>query len=259
VYLCCMNSIRLSVVIITYNEAANIARCINSVREVADDIVVVDSYSTDDTMAICTMLGVRCIQHVFEGHIEQKNYALSKAQYPYVLSLDADECLSPLLIKSIKTTKQAWQADAYTISRLNNFCGHWVRHGAWYPDPKLRLWDRRKGQWGGKNPHDKVIMQANCRHKRLKGDLLHYSFSSIEQHIDQINRFSSIGAAVLYKQGKRATIYHIYMKPFIKFLLSFFIQGGFLDGYYGYIISKNSAHATFLKYVKLRMLWQQKQ
>lgn len=219
---------------------------------VADEIIVIDSFSTDETKEICEQKRVRFIQHIFEGHIEQKNFAVAQASHDYVLSLDADEVLSTELQTTILSTKNNWQYDGYVFNRLNNFCGHWVRHGDWYPDRKLRLWDRRKGRWGGNNPHDKVILEKGTRQGFLKGDLLHYSFTSIEQHIRQINHFSSIGAKVLFQKGKKATAYHLYMKPFFKFFIAYFLKKGFLDGYYGFVISWNSAHAMFLKYAKLR-------
>ncbi len=257
-YLCSMsqdNSIQLSVVIITYNEAANIERCIRSVQTVADEVLVVDSHSTDDTVAICEALSARVILHDFEGHIQQKNYAKAQARYDHVLSLDADEALSTELAASIAEAKQNFTADGYVCNRLNNYCGTWVRHGSWYPDRKLRLWDRRRGEWGGRNPHDRFILGEGTKVKSLKGDLLHYTISSIEQHLQQIDSFSSITAQALFEEGKKASAFHLYLKPYFKFLWSYVIKLGFLDGHHGYVISKNSAHAYFLRYAKLRELW----
>src|SRR6187551_311049 len=135
------NPIQLSVVIITFNEERNIARCLDSVREIADDVVVVDSFSTDKTEAICREKGARFVQHKFEGHIEQKNYAVTQAKFPYILSLDADEAPDEKLIASIKKVKADWIADGYSMNRLTNYCGKWIHHCGWYPDVKLRLWD----------------------------------------------------------------------------------------------------------------------
>src|ERR1035437_7666308 len=140
---------QISVVIITFNEEKNIERCILSVQDLADDIVVVDSFSTDRTEEICKSHGVRFIQNHFNGHIEQKNFAISKAHFPYILSLDADEQLSEELKKSIQQVKNNWDADGYYFNRLTNYCGQWIRHSSWYPASKLRLWDSRKGKWGG--------------------------------------------------------------------------------------------------------------
>lgn len=147
---------KLSAVIITFNEARNIGRCLDSLQGIADDIVVVDSYSTDATANIVKAKGARFVEHVFEGHIQQKNWAISQAKYPHVLSLDADEALDDSLRHSILRVKEDWQADAYYLPRLTNYCGKWIKHGLWYPDLKLRLWDSRKGAWGGQNPHDTI-------------------------------------------------------------------------------------------------------
>jgi len=245
----------ISVVIITYNEQQNIARCLDSVLAVADDIVVVDSFSTDQTAQICQNYPqVRFVQHAFDGHIEQKNYAITQAKYPHILSLDADECLSEQLTQSILQIKQNFNKTGYYINRLNNYCGTWIRHSDWYPDRKLRLWDSRHGQWGGTNPHDKFELQANSSTAQLKGNLLHYSFHSIEQHIEQINKFSSIAAQQLYLKGKRANAYHLLIKPCFKFFKSYVLRLGFLDGYYGYVACRNSAHGIFLRYAKLKRL-----
>ncbi|HNI45078.1 MAG: glycosyltransferase family 2 protein [Chitinophagales bacterium] len=251
-----MKNIQLSVVIITYNEASNIANCLNSVLSIADDIVVVDSFSTDGTSTICQQYPqVRFIQHPFAGHIEQKNYAITQARFQHILSLDADEVLSPDLQQSIAVVKKKWTVDAYWLNRLNNFCGKWIRHGDWYPDRKLRLWDSSKGQWGGKNPHDRFVLQQGCTTAHLKGDLLHYSFHSLEQHIEQINKFSTIAAKGLFEAGKKATYFHLLFKPFWKFLNAYFLRLGFLDGYYGYVVCRNSAFSMYLRYVKLREMW----
>ena len=146
--------IKLSVVIITFNEEKNIERCLTSVKDIADEIVVLDSFSKDKTAEICINHGVKFFQHTFDGHIQQKNRAITYANFPHILSLDADETLSSELAESIKKVKQNFSKDGYYINRLTNYCGHWVKHCGWYPDAKLRLWDSRKGQWTGTNPHD---------------------------------------------------------------------------------------------------------
>ncbi|MBU2590567.1 MAG: glycosyltransferase family 2 protein [Nitrospinae bacterium] len=245
---------KISAVIITYNEERNIGRCLESLRGVADEIVVVDSFSKDKTEEICQKYGVRFIKYKFEGHIEQKNWAAAQAAYDHVLSLDADEALSDELKSSIMEVKDSWKYDGYYFNRLTNYCGQWIRHLGWYPDRKLRLWDRRKGSWQGNNPHDKFLLQAGSTTHFLKGDLLHYSYYSIRGHIDQVNKFTDIGAATALRNGKSAPLLMIVLNPLWKFFRDYVVKLGFLDGYYGLVISVISAQATFLKYVKLREL-----
>ncbi|MCX6258504.1 MAG: glycosyltransferase family 2 protein [Bacteroidia bacterium] len=244
----------LSVVIITFNEERNIARCLTSVGEIADDIVVVDSYSTDRTEAICHEHGARFVQHAFEGHIEQKNWAITQAIYPHILSLDADEALDATLIQSITEIKKNWHCDGYLMNRLTNYCGRWIRHCGWYPDTKLRLWDSRKGQWTGINPHDEYRLGENCSTGQLKGNILHYSYYTLAAHLKQIRYFTDISSGEAYKKGKRAYILHLAINPLVKFIKSYFFQLGILDGKAGFTISYYSSYATYLKYKKIRDL-----
>ncbi len=244
----------LSVVIITFNEEKNIARCILSVKEIADDIVVVDSYSTDSTREVCLSLGARFVQNKFVGHIQQKNFAITQALYPHILSLDADEEVSPELRESILSVKNHWDADGYNFSRLTSYCGKWIRFSSWYPSRKLRLWDSRKGRWGGVNPHDVFILDKGSKRKRLNGRLYHYSYDSIRDHVDRINRYTDIIAANYYENGRTSGYFRIFVSPLWRFFRDYFLRGGFLDGFYGLIVCRNSAFETFLKYVKLRWL-----
>ena len=168
--------VRLSAVIITYNEERNIQRCLESLNGVVDEIVVVDSYSTDRTEEICASFDTRFIRHRFIGHIEQKNWAILQASSPYVLSLDADEALSDELRASILRVKENWTHDGYNFNRLTNYCGKWIRNTSWYPSKKLRLWDARKGSWGGFNPHDRYYLNRGASRHFLKGDIHHYSY-----------------------------------------------------------------------------------
>jgi glycosyltransferase involved in cell wall biosynthesis len=244
--------IKISVVIITYNEERNIARCLDSILAVADDVVVVDSFSTDKTAFICQSKGVRFITHTFEGHIEQKNYAITQALFPHVLSIDADEALSDALTSSILKVKENWEQDGYTMNRLTNYCGQWIKHCGWYPDQKLRLWDSRKGTWTGTNPHDKYELIPGSKVGYLKGDLLHYSYYTLSDHVKQVNYFTDISSKALHNQGVKTTVLQIILAPVVKFIRDYFIKMGFLDGLYGLAISVISSHATFLKYLKLR-------
>jgi len=248
--------IPLSAVIITHNEERNIARCLDSLKLVADDIVVVDSFSTDKTEEICRSYGVRFIQHKFKGHIEQKNWAITQAKYPHILSLDADESLSEELQQSIAAVKNNRQHDGYYMNRLTNYCGQWIRHCGWYPDKKLRLWEASKGKWGGLNPHDKFEMNSvKSNIGFLKGDILHYSYYSVEEHFIKIDYFANIASKALFENKQRATFVKRFISPVAAFLRDYFLRLGFLDGYYGYVISKSSAIATFKRYQKLHQLY----
>jgi len=248
----------LSVVIITFNEERNIARCIDSVKSVADDIVIVDSYSTDKTREIAEAKGARFVLHQFPGHIEQKNWAITQAKYPFILSLDADEALSKELENSILDVKNKKQYDGYTMNRLTNYCGKWVRHCGWYPDAKLRLWDSTKGKWGGVNPHDRYDMNEGSTVLHLKGDILHYSYYTLTDHINQVNKFTDISANAMLKMGRKASLLKVYFSPVFKFIRDYILLHGFLDGYTGFVICRISAHAAFLKYAKLRQLSRKK-
>lgn len=246
--------VRLAAVIITFNEERNIARCLASVKNVVDEIVVVDSFSTDKTAEICQSFGVKFVQHPFHGHIEQKNYAITKANTPHILSLDADEALTPPLQKAIQQVKQDWTHDAYQFKRCTNFCGKWVRHGSWYPDKKLRLWDARKGRWQGLNPHDRFELDngTNGTTKYIPHEIAHYSYYTLEEYQAQIAKFSTISAKALLKKGKKAKWHHLLFNPFWRWLKGFVLKGGFMLGKTGWIIEKGAAYETYLKYQKLR-------
>ena len=246
----------ISVVIISFNEEKNIERCLKSVISVADEIVVVDSFSKDKTKEICLSFGVKFVEHAFEGHIQQKNWAITQASHTWVLSLDADEVLDDELKKSILEAKKSGDKDGYYMNRLTNYCGHWVRFCGWYPDRKLRLWDSTKGKWTGINPHDKYEMfTGDSVTGWLKGNILHYSYYSIDDHYKQVEYFTTIASKAYFANGKKAPVYKLFLNPLAKFIDHFFLKLGFLDGISGYRISRISAYATYLKYKKLRFLW----
>lgn len=248
---------QLSVVIITYNEEKNIARCLASVKDIADEIVVLDSFSKDKTQEICESYGVKFYQHAFDGHIQQKNRAITYATFPYILSLDADEAIDETLKQSILQVKNNWTHDGYYMNRLTNYCGHWVKHCNWYPDTKLRLWDSRKGSWTGINPHDKYELSAGDKNtKHIKGDILHYSYYTLEDHYKQVEYFTTIASKAYVEAGKKAPFYKLIANPIAKFIDHYFLHLGFLDGKAGFLISKISAYATWLKYKKIRTLTQ---
>ncbi|OFY58314.1 MAG: glycosyl transferase [Bacteroidetes bacterium RBG_13_46_8] len=249
--------VKLSGVIITFNEEKNIERCLLSLKDIVDEIVVIDSFSTDRTKGICEKYNVRFIQNPFKGHVEQKNKALDSARHSYVLSLDADEELSPRLKKSIVRIKENWNADGYYFNRLTNFCGTWIRHSGWYPDRKLRLWNREKGRWGGLNPHDRVMMKPGSQLHFLRGDLNHYSYTTTDEFTERTRKYSLIGARSLFQQGKKPSYLKLVFSPAWRFIKHYVAGLGFLDGYNGLLISRTLAKGVYLKYKELFHLYQQ--
>jgi glycosyltransferase involved in cell wall biosynthesis len=272
---------KISVVIITYNEARNIGRCIASLEGIADEIVVLDSYSTDATESICKAVpGLRWVQHAFDGHIEQKNRAVAWATYDWVLSLDADEALSEPLRRTILTLKYEFAQTpdseavtasakrhfnvqksptyapplAYSMNRRTNYCGQWIAHSGWYPDRKVRLFDRRLAQWGGRNPHDRVVLSAGVREAHLEGDLLHYSYYTVAEHWSRARRYADIAAQAMLEEGRRATWAHLLLSPATKWLRNYVFKLGFLDGRAGWTICRIAAVETYWKYLRLYRL-----
>ena len=249
---------KISATIITFNEERNIKKCIESLVEVADEIIVIDSFSTDDTERICKSFDkLKFYKNSFEGHIQQKNYAVSKASYNFVLSLDADEQLSNDLIKDLNNIKieDITISSAYSMPRLNNYCGKWIRYSGWYPDRKIRLWDKRIGKWGGDNPHDHVVLDKSALKINLFSDILHYTKPSIKAHVEQSNKFSEIAAQELFKSERKVAVnFKMLCDPFYTFFRVYFLRLGFLDGFYGLIIAVVSAHEKFLKFAKLKQL-----
>ena len=244
----------ISVVIITLNEERNIARCIKSVSGLADEVLVVDSYSSDNTCGLAESLGARVILHEWLGYSATKNYADNQALFDHILSLDADEALSEMLMKSILAVKETWPADAYTMNRLTNYCGHWIRHSGWYPDRKFRLFSKSKAKWNGDKIHESIELDKGASSEHLDGDILHYSYYSLADHIRQAEKFTDLTALDSYEAGINAGMLKIFLAPKAKFIRDYFFHLGIMDGFYGYTVCRLSAHATYLKYSKLRKL-----
>jgi glycosyltransferase involved in cell wall biosynthesis len=243
---------KISATIITYNEEKNIERCLKSLQGVVDEIIVVDSYSTDKTVNICERYNANVFEHPFEGYSDQKNFAVSKATHDIILSLDADESLSEKLKESIVEVKKNWLLNAYHFNRITNFCGSWIKHGGWYPDKQLRLWDKNWGSWNKNKIHEKVELKPDTKPGHLKGDLLHYSYYTVAEYISQLNKYSDLKAEELIRRNKKPNFLILLFKPLIKFIINYFLKKGLLDGYYGFVLAVSSAYATFITYVKLK-------
>jgi glycosyltransferase involved in cell wall biosynthesis len=243
----------ISAVLITCNEERNIARCLESLRGVADDIVVVDSGSVDRTEEICRSHGANFIRQAWLGYSAQKNFANGHARHDWVLSIDADEALSGELKRSILELKSAGTITAGKFARMTNYCGHWVRHGGWYPDHKVRLFDRRKASWEG-TVHERLQGISENEVVLLEGDCLHYSYHTVEDHHRQADRFTTLAAGELFKQGRKPGVLRLHLSPVWKFILDYGLRLGFLDGWAGFRIALISAGATRMKYLKLERL-----
>ena len=244
---------KLSIVIINYNEEDNIGRCLDSVKAIANEIIVIDSFSTDRTEEICANYPVKFIKHAFEGHKEQKNFAIQQASADFILSLDADEALSPRLEEQIRTCD--FSHDGYKINRLTNYQGAWIKHSGWYPDRKLRLVKKGYAQWSGENPHDRLELLNSQDIGYLKGNLYHYSYKNLTDHAARTNNYSSIAAQEAYKKNNGYSTFKILFSPVFIFVKKFLFQLGFLDGYNGFLIAGMAAYGKFLKYSKLRELY----
>ena len=242
--------VKISAVIITFNEEKNISRCIDSVRPVVDEVVVLDCFSTDRTKEICEQKGVKFYQQPFPGFARQKNKAMTLATHDFVLSLDADEYLSSELTQSILAAKTNWTHDGYLMNRLSSFEGTWIKTCGWYPDQKLRLWDRRKGSWQGDGVHERVELVAGSREKSLNGDLFHRAYDNISQFLQKNQSYSTIHAQV-HRYKAHSSVLKILYKTIFAFFKAYILKGGVLDGFKGLVISGSTAHWVFYKYAKL--------
>ncbi len=251
---------QISAVIITFNEERNIERCISSLLGVVDEIIVVDSLSTDKTKEICEKYElVKFYSQEWLGYSSQKNYANRLASFDTIFSIDADEVVSPELRESIMTIKAQYEDSSNTIfsfNRLTNYCGSWIKHSGWYPDKKKRIFNKSV-QWVG-DIHEELLYLPSTKIVHLKGDLYHYSFYTSSDHIKQVDRFTSLTAKQAFEKGKRVNCFGIWFRPKWKFFRDFILKKGFLDGYAGYKVCKVSAFATFLKYIKLREYYSEK-
>lgn len=249
----------LTAVIITKNEERNIARCLESIKDVADEIVVVDSGSTDNTAAICERFGVKFVHHDWQGYSEQKNFANSLAENDWILSIDADEEISEKLKNSILEIKNRdVPADnVFSMNRLTDYCGHWIRHCGWYPDRKIRIWNRTVGQWHGEI-HETIEFSAKVTELRLDGDLLHYSFATPQDYDNQQFKFAKMRGQHYFMKGKKHASFYMIVSPIFSFIQHYFFQLGFLDGADGWHICLITAKATRLKYKTLKELTDKK-
>jgi len=244
----------LSVVIITYNEEKHISRCLESVTSIADEIIVVDSFSTDATLSICKQYPTIVVQNKFLDFSSQRNVAMSKATMSHVFFIDADEVVSEKLIQEILNLKKnGFGNQVYTVNRLTCFCGKWIKHGMWYPDKIQRVIQNGTAMWAGE-VHEKLIFKTPPRKGFIKGHLLHYSYDTVGQLVEKLEKYTNIQSKQMFKENKKASWIKLYVNPVWAFISGYFIKLGLLDGWQGLIIHYSIAYQTKRKYLKLKQL-----
>jgi glycosyltransferase involved in cell wall biosynthesis len=240
---------KLSVTVITKNEANDIGDALASVR-FADEIVVVDSHSSDDTVTIAHRHTDRVIVREWPGYIDQKNYAASVAAHDWILSLDADERVTPELAADIQRVMAGNPGEAaFRIPRVTFHMGHWIRTTDWYPDYQVRLYDRRRAGWTGQYVHEAVRVEGTLG--QLPGELQHYAYRDIADHLETIDRYTTYAAKQMFESGRRASMLQIAGHPPLAFLRNYVARGGFRDGTAGFVISAMNSYYVFLKFAKL--------
>jgi glycosyltransferase involved in cell wall biosynthesis len=244
--------VTLSVTIITLNEAANIDACLASVAW-ADDVLVVDSGSTDDTVARAKAAGARVEIRAWPGYSNQKNWAAEQARFDWILSIDADERVSPALAEEIRARIAAHPSVAgFRVPRVTWHLGRWIRTTDWYPDYQLRLYDRRHARWKPKRVHESV--EADGPVDTLTHDLEHYAYRDISHHHATMHRYTTLAAEEMFERGRRASVVDLVLHPPAAFLRNYVLRRGCLDGSTGFIVSAMNAYYVFLKFAKLRQL-----
>lgn len=239
---------KLSVTIITLNEEDNIREALESVKW-ADEIIVVDSGSTDNTVEICKEYTDKVIYSPWPGYMAQKNLAIDKSSHTWILSIDADERVTPLLASEIQETLKEPKVDAYAVPRHVFYVDRWIDHSGWYPDYKIRLFRRDKAEWGGGNLHETIVVNGDVKY--LKGDLLHYTFRDLAHHVNTMNNFTSLAAREYIGVGKRFRLTDMLFRPVFMFFKSYILKQGFRDGLPGIIIAVTAGYHVFMKYAKL--------
>jgi glycosyltransferase involved in cell wall biosynthesis len=240
----------ISAVVICFNEEHGIERCLESLS-FCDEIVVVDSLSTDSTASLAGRYTDRVISQEFLGYVKQKNFALERATHDWVVCLDADEALDDTLARAIQGAipRADEEVSGYVLDRVTHFLGVWHDSGEWYPDPQLRVFRRSRGHWTGLDPHDRVEIEG--RVDTLPGRLCHFNYRDLGDHIQTIDRFSAHLARAMHEEGVRFRLVDLLFRPPIRFLKGYFLRRGFRKGLPGFLVSVSTAYYVFMKYAKL--------
>lgn len=241
---------KITATVITFNEEHNIAKALESLSW-ADEIVVVDSESADNTIEIARRFTDRVYIRPWPGYSAQKNFAADQALNDWIFSLDADERVSPELASAIQRieSSDSHEPAAYEMARLTFYLGRWIKHSGWHPDYKLRLYHRKRASWQGEYVHE--TLRANGRIERIAGDILHYTVRDASEHHSRMNRYTTLAAEQLFSQGKRASFLTLLFSPAAVFVRSYVLRLGILDGMPGLAIARFAAHYDFLKNLKL--------
>jgi glycosyltransferase involved in cell wall biosynthesis len=249
-----IGAMEFSAVIITHNEERRLEPALQSLRGLASEIVVVDSYSTDGTVRLAKKYTDRVFERAWTNFADQKNFGNGKVSFPWILSLDADERVSPELHAELRELRKTDpECAGFTIPRRVFYLGRWIRHSGWFPDRKLRLFQRDKARWEGEYVHEKVLIDG--RVEKLHGAIHHFTYRDISDHLARINKFSDLGAHKLYARKKKAHWYHFLFLPCFRFFRAYVWNLGFLDGFPGLVISTLTGYAVFVRYAKLREIW----
>jgi len=244
----------ISAVIITSNEEHRLEPALLSLEGLVKEIVVVDAYSTDSTVKLAKRHGCRVFERKWTNYSDQKNFADSKAHFPWILSLDADERVSAALRKELLGfDRPEPECDGFSIRRRVYYLGRWIRHSGWYPDRRVRIFRRGAGHWEGEYVHESLVVKGKIL--PLRGDIDHFTYRNIADHVARINKFSELGAQKLYARRKKCRWYHLAFLPPARFIKSYILKAGLLDGFPGLVISVLNGYAVFIRYAKLREIW----
>lgn len=248
---------QFSAVVISQNEARTIGDCVAALRKVCEEVLVLDSQSTDGTIEICEKLGAKVLQQEWLGYAQTKNVGNATARHDWILSIDSDEVLSEELIDSLKNLNPE-PGKVYALDRITEYEGKWVRHSGWYPDWKPRLFDRRSVEWQGDFVHETLRIPADYQVVKLRGKLFHYSFKNAEDHLHRLEKYAQLGAEEQFAAGKKVTFVKRWFAPAARFIRGFFLKKGLLDGRIGWTICWREAAMVRRRYQILEQLWQSK-
>ncbi len=244
----------ISAVIITFNEEHRLEPALRSLQGLAKEVIVVDSRSSDNTVRLAKKYGCRVFERDWTNYSEAKNFGDGRAAGPWILSLDADERVSPELraeLQALLPTEPS--CDGFSIPRLVRYLGRWIRHSGWYPDRRVRLFRKTAARWEGEYVHEKLDFRG--RLEKLRAPIHHFTYRHIADHVARINAFSDLGAKKLYAGRRKCRLYHLLFLPPARFLRSYLLRRGFLDGFAGVVIAVLNGYAVFLRYAKLREIW----